>query len=67
MKPGIYLAKHPDRPDAFRLSVIESSGVLGVASFAEGDKPPKRNRHLLLSLTVRAWLEELTLTPVQPP
>ncbi len=57
---GIHPVKISDESGTvrFKLSVVSSCGLLGVAAFT-GRHVPRKDKHLLLSDPVRDWIERM--------
>lgn len=58
--------RHPEVPRDFFVSFVVDRWlgiVTGAKGFFEHEKKPKRGKHLLLTPTVRAWLDELQPEP----
>lgn len=65
--PGIYTVRHPQRETPFMLSVVDAiGGIRGVRGYEIGEKPPLHGKHLMLSPSVRNWLEELIPVTKEP-
>lgn len=62
---GIHPVKIEDESGTvrFKLSVMSSCGLLGVAAFT-GRHVPRKDKHLLLSDPVRDWVERLEFEPI---
>ena len=43
----------------FNISVVSIFGVLGIAAFNDGEKIPRKCKHLISSNDVRNWIEKM--------
>lgn len=62
LHPGIYpvrIKAHNFAPIECNLSVRERCGIIGVATFRDGEKPPRK--HLMLTEFVREWIERMEI------
>lgn len=57
--PGIYRVKIDDLE--FNLSVVMGFGLNGVAGYQDGEKRPRRGKHLMLTDSIRNWIERMEL------
>lgn len=46
---------------AFNVSVVDHCGIKGIAGFQDGQKIPRKGKHLMLTENIRAWIEKMEL------